>query len=110
MTVQEAAKSVMKITNTTQQQIAERAGLAGQGTIGMYLHSKSMRVEALITILSGCGYELVARDPSGRYPEFVIGEETNTQRKPASDSNMEDMIRKIVAEEVQKMAANTGRK
>ena len=103
MTVHEVAKNVMKITGTTQQRIADEAGLAGQGTVGMYLQSKSMRVEALLTILNGCGYELVARDPNGKYPEFVIGEEQKRAVANAGEKDMEAMVRKIVAEELRKM-------
>lgn len=108
MTVHEVAKNVMKITGTTQQRIADMAGLAGQGTVGMYLQSKSMRVEALLTILNCCGYELVARDPNGKYPEFVIGEEQKKTATAPVGNDMEAMVRKIVAEEIGRVIGNHG--
>jgi len=102
MTVQEVAKNVMAVTHTTQAEVAERAGMSGQGAVGMFLKSKSMRVESLMQILSVCGYELVARDRSGRYPEFVIGDVCTDQRRD-DDSRLRDMVRAMVAEELEKI-------
>lgn len=108
MTLHEVAKSVMKITGTTQQQIAEKAGLAGQGTVGMYLQSKSMRVDALLTILNGCGYDLVARDPNGKYPEFVIGESQRNEVNTKNGNDIESIVRKIVDEEIARRIEHRG--
>lgn len=109
MTLHEVAKSVMKITGTTQQKIADKAGLAGQGTVGMYLQSKSMRVDALLTILNGCGYDLVARDPNGKYPEFVIGESQRSVSTAQSGSDIESIVRKIVDEEIARRLERHGK-
>ena len=92
MTVQEVARGVMKVTGTSQTEVANRAGLTGQSTVSMYLQSKSMRVENLLTILNACGYELVARSADGRLPEFVIGERLCMQE------SVDDIVRKAVAE------------
>ena len=112
MTVQEVAKSVMKVTGTTQRKLAEEAGLSGQGAVSMYLRSKSMRVEALLMMLNTCGYELVARDKHGRLPEFVIGDDnkacagSDTEAARVKEESEEDklraMIRKMIAEEMGK--------
>lgn len=111
MKVQDVARSVMKITKTTQHDIAEKAGLAGQGTIGMYLNSKSMRVDSLLTILNGCGYELIARDVNGSLPEFVIGEEAvQSDRKSEEEEKLREMIRAIVREELGKGTPGTDKK
>jgi len=101
-TVQEVAKAVMKTTGITQQKIAEMAGLAGQGTIGMYLNSKSMRVDSLLTILNACGYELVARSGDGQGPEYVIGENVSERYKKSEDDRIAELVRKAVAEELAK--------
>lgn len=119
MTVQEVAKSVMKITNTSQREVAEKNHLSGQGAVAMFLRSKSMQVDNLLKILNTCGYELVARSVNGEYPEFVIGSElsgnqpapvekvrsdvqSSVQSNVQSDveKTMREMIRKMVAEEV----------
>ena len=113
MTVQEVAKNVMWRTKTTQQNISDKAGLSGQGAVAMYLKSKSMRVEALLTILNACGYELVARDPKGQYPEYVIGDEIapvkEEKAEKSEDDRLREMIREVLAEEIGKMAPR-GRK
>ena len=104
MKVQDVARTVMKITHTTQQEIADKAGLAGQGTVGMYLNSKSMRVDSLLTILNNCGYELIARSVDGSNPEFVIGEES--EHKSAAgmveEDRLREMIQTMIAEEIGK--------
>ena len=107
MTVQEVVKSVIKATGMTQRRLADAAGLSGQGAVSMYLKSKSMRVEALQTMLNACGYELVARDPSGKHPEFVIGDEVRPVAAAERDASDEDerlraMVRKILEEEMGK--------
>ena len=100
MDAKEVAKSVMKGTCTSQTDVAKKAGLAGQSNVSMYLQSKSMRVEAFTTILNCCGYELVARDPSGKLPEFVVGQELMPSKR--MDVDMAAAIRAIVAEEIAK--------
>ncbi len=104
MEAKEVAKTVMKVTGTSQTDVAKRAGLTGQSNVSMYLQSKSMRVEALTTILNSCGYELVARDPNGKLPEYVIGQEIAPEKR--ADTDMAATIRAIVAEE---LAKATGR-
>ena len=101
MTVQEVAKSVMKITGTTQQEIAERNGLAGQSSVGTFLRSKSMRVDNLLMILNTCGYELVARSADGSHPDFVIGEKLSvdvSDQTNSDDARLNEMVKKAVAE------------
>ena len=100
MEAKEVAKTVMKVTGTSQTDVAKRAGLTGQSNVSMYLQSKSMRVEALTTILNSCGYELVARDPNGKLPEYVIGKEM--KQTNGIDTDMAATIRAIVAEELEK--------
>ena len=114
MTVQEVARSVMKVTQTTQKEVSERAGLSGQGAISMLLQSKSMRVEGFLQILNACGYELVARSADGRTPEYVVGEalraeyeaehvaELEAEQKAEEDERFAEMIRKAVSEEIAK--------
>lgn len=100
MTVQEVARLVMKASGVTQKDIADRAGLASQSTVAMFLQSKSMRVESLLLILNNCGYELVARRADGVGPEYVIGDPNNVRRvaqaeQPApsgNDAEMEKMF------------------
>lgn len=96
MTVQEAAKAVMKATGHTQAEVAEIAGLSGQGAISVALRSESMRVKSLLQILNACGYELVARGPELDMPEFVIGESVRKQ------GAFDDAVRRILAEELAK--------
>lgn len=101
MTVQEVAKAVMRETNKTQTDVARIAGLTGQGSVGMYLKSKSMRVESLLQILNACGYELVARSGDGRHPEYVIGQSLQASAEWDATA-IEEMVRKTVASELAK--------
>ena len=102
MTVQEVAKAVMRATHMTQAQVAEKAGLGSQGTVGMYLNSKSMQVQSLLNILNSCGYELVARSGNGEGPEFVIGENLSEKHRQTEDDRIAELVRKAVAEELAK--------
>lgn len=102
MTVQEAARNVMKVTGTTQTMVAERAGLYAQSAVAMYLKSKSMRVDALLAILNACGYELVARSGDGKHPEFVIGENLSEETRKSEMDRIAEMVRKTVMEEIAK--------
>ena len=102
MDAKEVAKSVMKVTSTSQTDVAKKAGLTGQSNVSMYLQSKSMRVEALTTILNACGYELVARDPNGKLPDFVVGQELSPAK--GADTDIAATVRAIVAEELAKLA------
>lgn len=103
MTEQEVAKNVMRVTRTTQADIAERMGLAGQSTVSMYLRGKSMRVDSLLTMLNACGYELVARDTNGKYPEFVIGDHPVRKQAENDPDGLREMVRSLLAEELRRM-------
>lgn len=101
MDAKEVARTVMRTTKTSQTEVAQRMGLTGQSNVSMFLQSKSMRVEALLTILHGCGYQLIARDPSGKYPTFVIGEDVGPiEPTTVGKATDEAAVRKIVAEEI----------
>lgn len=107
MTAQEVAKSIMKITGTTQSKIAEMTGLAGQSSVATFFRSQNMRIDTFMMILNSCGYELVARSEDESMPEFVIGKELRRKAEHAgesepADNDMQDMIRRIVAEELRK--------
>lgn len=94
MTVQEVAKSVMKVSGRTQKDVSDKAGLSGQGAVSMMLRSKSMRVDSLLTILNACGYELVARSVDPGMPEFVIGDVLRSQE------TLGDAIKRIVDDRI----------
>ena len=99
MTVQEVARCVMKVTGMSQAEVAKKAGLTGQSTVSMFLQSKSMRVDNLVTILNACGYELVARSREEGYPEYIIGNETKAKERAVyDDKRIEEIVRKAVAE------------
>lgn len=98
MTVQEVCKAVMKTTGNRLQDVAEKIGVSGAGTIGMYLKSKSMQVNSLLAILNACGYELIARSADGSHPEFVIGEHLSAKVKEAEDERIAEMVRQAVAD------------
>lgn len=126
MNASEVAKMVMKVTGKTQTEVAEEAGLSGQGAISMFLRAKSMRVDSLLSMIEPCGYELVARRVGGgnEYPEFVIDRVSGSAKKPeqaekekkvtvevtdrlppeAAPDLLTELIRKAVAEELAKMA------
>ena len=105
MKVQEVAKRVMKDAGMTQTDVAKKSGIAGQSSIGMFLKSKSMRVDSLLIILDACGFELVARRANGKGPEYVIdGKEGVPEEQGTVDPAMSDAIRAIVAEEIAKMS------
>lgn len=105
MTVQEVARDVMKLTGTTQQEIAERNGLAGQSSVGTFLRSKSMRVDNLLMILNTCGYELIARSADGKHPDFVIGEKLSANVDEREESN-DDKLAAMVKDAVEKAVAD----
>lgn len=98
MNVQEVCKAVMKTTNMRQQDVAEKIGVSGAGTIGMYLKSKSMQVNSLLAILNACGYELIARSADGQHPEFRIGDAVANDQKKTDDERLAEMVKKAVAE------------
>jgi hypothetical protein len=100
MTVQEVAKSVIKVTGKTQTQLAEECGFAGQSSIGTFFRSKSMRVDNLLKILNACGYELVARSGDGKHPEFVIGEKLSIPERDPMEVKIEEMVRKAIETEL----------
>ena len=111
MTVKQVLKAVWKVTGVTQREVAEKAGLSGQGAISMFLRSKSMRVDSMLQLLDVCDYELVVRSRSGRYPEFVVddvevekGKERESGVYPDERESKEeaDRIREIVQEELRK--------
>ena len=96
MTVQEVAKCVMRVTGMSQTEVAKKAGLTGQSTISMFLQSKHMRVDSLLSILNACGYELIARSVDGEHPEYVIGEDV--VRESANQERINEMVKKAVAD------------
>ena len=110
MTVQEVAKKVMKDANMTQTDVAKKCG-TGQSSIGMFLKSKSMRVDSLLAILDACGFELVVRNGNGKGPEYIIDGKEGVPDVPVSvDPAMSSAIRAIVAEELEKIAVKKNKK
>ena len=105
MRVNEVAKTIMKISNVTQKELAEKFGKSGQSTISMILQAKNMRIDNLLMILNECGYELVARSIDGERPEYIIGDETG-DRTHLQDQT--DGIRKIVKSILDEELANRG--
>lgn len=104
MTVQEVAKKVMKDAGMTQTDVANKCGV-GQSSIGMFLKSKSMRVDSLLMILNACGYELVVRKGNGKGSEYVIDGKEGVQAENIKvDPAVSNAIRAIVAEELAKIA------
>lgn len=108
MKVQDAVKSIIKVSGNTQKSVSDKLGLSGQGAISMFLKSKSMRVENLLNILNACGYELVARSADGTLPEYTIGDKLGSvqsvQDSGANMSGIEEMVRRMVADELRKSA------
>ena len=100
MTANEVAKNVMSVTKMTQADVAKKSGLAGASSVAMYFTRQSMRVDSLLTILNACGYELIARDPSGKHPEFLIGESMAAEKDTKEE--IREMIREMIAEEIRK--------
>ena len=103
MKVNEVAKTIMKISNVTQKDLADKYGKSGQSTISMILSAKNMRIDNLLMILNECGYQLVARSVDGDRPEYIIGDEHAVCNVGDNSRDaIKDVIRETVAEELDK--------
>ena len=63
MKMSDAIKAAMKVTHTTQSQLAERIGLAaGQSGIARRLHMDNISVNVVLEMLDAIGYEMVIQE------------------------------------------------
>ena len=113
MTVHEVAKQVMKDSKTTQQEIADAAGLASAGAVWNWLSGKSMRVDSLVKLLDRCGYDLIVRDRSGENASYRISNEegidvVECNMKREEEPNDMDKIRRLIADEFVKRGLESG--
>ena len=105
MTVQEVAKQVMRDRGYSQGEVAKRAGMKGQSSVGMLLQGKSMRVDNLIKIMEACGYDLIVKDREGSGNTYRISEQEGIDIVSGASSTQgndvfRDMVREIVREEM----------
>ena len=62
MKMRDAIKAAMKVTHTTQSQLAERIGLAGQSGVARRLHMDNISVNVVLEMLDAIGYEMVLQE------------------------------------------------
>lgn len=108
MEVSKAIKAMMKKKGLTQTTVAEKIG-TNQSNIAMYLKSDmAIKTENLVKIANACGYDLVLTNREDRKDTYVIGE--GSVLPDVSVNGIEDTIRRIVAEELEKVACeNSGK-
>lgn len=70
MTHTDIIKSIMYYRRMTQTELAERAGLSGQGRVSDRLNRKNCTVKGLAELLKGLNCELIIREEDGL--EYVI--------------------------------------
>lgn len=103
MQVQDAIKAAMKLKGMTQGEVAEKLG-TGQSNLSMQLRSgNGMRLEGLLRMANACDYDVVLVDRKNASNTYVIGDGDSVQLQPSQDDKeLEDMIRRIVADELSK--------
>ena len=63
----DAIKDIMRKKQITQQILAEMIGYKGQSSIQQALGRDSMKIETLVRMAEGLGYELVLRSAEDEY-------------------------------------------
>lgn len=78
MTPSEIIHAILKRTNTTQAELAQRLGYTTQGTVSNRLNRGEMKVGTFLNMLDALGYEFVVRPksvPSAADLEIVASKE-----------------------------------
>jgi len=70
MKINDALKTLIKKSGSTQEEIAKSLGLKTQGSISMLLTRANPRIDTLIPLLECLGYEIVLRNKNN--DEIII--------------------------------------
>lgn len=109
MKAQDVIRSVMKQSNVTQQELANRLNKSGPSTISMLLRNSNMRIDVMTKILDICGYDLVARSRDGVRQDYVIDDgETRIESLMSSDAKLRQVIRSMVDAELKRRGVGDG--
>ena len=107
MTVTEAMKTIMKEKKVTQCELADMIGTK-QNNVAMYLKNNyGTKVENLLRMANACGYDVVLFDREKPSHTYVIGDADGvslslSSGKSEKETDIDDRIRRIVAEEIEK--------
>ena len=72
MTQSEVIMQILRYTQTTQQELADKMGYKTQGTVSNRLNRGNMKTDTFIKMLNVLGYEVVVRPVGAEGPGVVV--------------------------------------